>query len=268
MECLKGLMYLPSAFFVIPQKPLVKKLILLLLVFPSLLFAQNGTVRVQRNPNGILPDTMKCGGLWEKAWLTFEIRALSSIINPYEPIHINPRGGNSSHHNNYWYQLGIGAHLVLSNHYAAIPIGRNMSLHFAFVTGADRFGGEGGDSTYADGHWHAFHINSTRIPLDLRMNIGIVNRPHFYLTLTGEAGRDLLFVQYTSTGEDSHTDQKWVNSFSGGIGLHFWGRLWLMHTAITIRSTYMDHGWYRDVGIMFPIFYGKDHHRRESDAVE
>ena len=77
------------------------------------------------------------------------------------------------------------------------------------------------------------------------------------MTFTGDAGKALLFIKYTSDIKDNHTEQKWANCFSAGLGFHFTGTRQHFHTGIIIRSTWLDDRWYHDLAVSFPIFYGR-----------
>jgi len=216
--------------------------------------AQDGTIKVQRNPVRLDSNIIWCGGIWNRSWFVFELSAYQPLDNPaqvfYLPKNFSPK--------KFMLEDGYGAHIVLSNRYTRVPYGAVGQSSLNFLTGFDRFKGKEGDSLFSDGNTHHYNYMFNMIPIHLLFNISVMNRltsRKFFMSLTVEGGKNLLFTKFSGTPSDFN-ETKWVNAFAGGFSFKL---LYLRkHTlGLSLKTARIDKQWFREIDLSFPIFYGR-----------
>jgi hypothetical protein len=214
--------------------------------------AQDGTIKVQRNP-APLDSTIKCGGVLRGSHITIELSSFQPLHQPAEVFYV-PKNYSV---NDFIMQNGFGAHLILSSYHSQLNYSRRGSLGLSFVTGFDHFFGKQGDSSTSQTSSALAHYKYSfnMIPLNLRLGVSLINRTKFFMSMVIDGGENLLLTKFSWT-PNSFSNTSRVPSYGGGFNFCFLLRGYRT-LGLTFKTEHIDKNWFREVSLIFPVYYGK-----------
>ncbi len=229
------------------------KFLAILLIITFCAKAQDGTIKVQRNP-GRADSSLWCGGILQRSWFNLELSCFRPVHNPQD----TPKKYSIS---DFIMQGGFGAHIILSPNWSRLNYGRVGSLGLSLVTGFDHFIGKEGDSLVtninADQYHYKYSFNF--VPLNLRLGTTMYSQPKFFLGMFLEGGAGLLFTKFAWT-PNSFNKTEVVGDLGGGFTFGFRYGRWSDHAMnFFLKTKNIDGNWFLETGVVFPVHYGRDH---------
>jgi hypothetical protein len=222
--------------------PLKKILLAVLICLNGIMHAQDGTIRVQRNP-GRWDSTLHCGGVLQQAHFMLELSVFKPVNEIYSVFYENTPAEN------FLIQNGVGAHVYLGLPRVAGHYGSSGFIKPYLFTGFDVFNGLSNVDSSID--LRSF----TRIPFQLNIIATLISRPRVVLLAEAGAGGALLTHRFRGPSSET-TLNRFVPGFTAGFNLFF--RAARRHIqGFSFKASYLDAQWFREVSFIFPIYYGR-----------